>query len=114
MLKWTDIPGMYKGAAVIIVAVLSVVAYLGNYVTHVQADEQNQKVEKRLDKQQAYAQSRFQYILVLSFQKEKLAVIEKKAQAVADNNAAEAEKLEQEIQTIRDSIKGLCDQLDDC
>ena len=102
-MKLTDISNSYKAAATIVVATVFMVTFHAQFVTETEAAEQQSK-----------AQDEIRLLRVDGFETEKRALIREKSKAVEANKIADAETLEQQIQTIRDKIKSLCDQLDDC
>lgn len=103
MIKWDEIPKIYQAGAALVAIVVFVMTYHDRFVTEAEAMER--------DKQ---AQAQLVLLRVDNKEAEKRALIREKAKAVKAGDQAEAERIEQDIQTLRDQIKGLCDQVDDC
>ena len=103
MMNWKDIPAYYKLIATAVAATVFVLGYHSQFITKAEAAETQQEVVNVLTAMRVDAK-----------EEKKERKIEEKAEAVASGDTAKAEKLEQEIQTLRDQIKGLCDQIDDC
>lgn len=114
MVTLKDIPDMYKAGAVLVILVIGGMTYHDKFAIAEDVSKQYQTMQVQMVEQQVATTNQIQYMLVLSMEDKKELKINAKAKAVADNNTVDAEKLEQEIQTLRDRIKGLCDQLDDC
>lgn len=94
---------MYKAAGVVVAMTVFVLTYHDQFVTDAEAAEQESR-----------AQNQIKLLRVDGYETEKRVLIREKSKAVELNKVAEAETLEQDIQTLRDKIKGLCDKLDDC
>jgi hypothetical protein len=103
MMKWDDIPSMYKVVATVVTITVFVLTYHDQFVTDAEAMEQVNK-----------SQAQLVLLRVDNKEAEKRALIREKARAIKANDIAEVERLEQDIQTLRDQIKGLCDQVEDC
>lgn len=100
---WKDIPDMYKYAAAIVAATVFVLTYHDQFVTEVEAAERDQQVVDQL------------VLIRVDMKQEKLdRKIGEKSKAVEVSDTAEAEKIEQEIRNLREQIKSLCDQVEDC
>jgi len=103
MVRWDDIPKIYQAGLAVVAITAFVLTYHNRFVTVAEAMElKNQQQEQlillRVDNKEA----------------EKRTLIREKAKAVAAERDAEAEKLEQDIRTLRDQIKGLCEEIKDC
>jgi replication fork clamp-binding protein CrfC len=103
MIKWQDIPDMYKAGAALVALTVFVLTYHNQFVTTAEAMEMKQQQQEQLI-----------LLRVDNKEAEKRALIRAKAKAVAAEKRAEAEQLEQDIQTLRDQIKGLCEEVKDC
>jgi hypothetical protein len=102
-MKLDDIPKLYKGIAAVVAGTIFMLTYHNQFVTVAEAMEQQTKNDKQIT-----------YLIVLNMETKKEALIEQKVKAIEVNNPALTEKLEQQIQTLRDKIEGLCDNLDSC
>ena len=98
-----SIPAMYQVVLAVVAATVFVLTYHDQFVTTVQAAEI-----------QSQNQSQIKLLRIDGYETEKRALVRAKAKAVSGGKTAEAEILEQDIQTLRDKIKSLCDKLDDC
>ena len=103
MITWQKIPDIYKAVVAVVLVTVFVLTYHDQFVTDAEAAEQ-----------QKQAQEQIKLLRVDGYETEKRTLVREKAKAVEFNKVAEAEKLEQDIQTLRDKIKGLCDQVEDC
>ena len=103
MLKFEDIPKIYKAAVVLVVATVFIIGYHDQFLTVVEAAEQ-----------QKQSKDEIRLLRVDGYETEKRQLVREKAEAVEQKKPAKAEILEQDIQTLRDKIKSLCDQLEDC
>ena len=103
MMKWQDIPNMYKGAAAIVAVTAFGLNYHSKFITEAEAMEQQTK-----------AQAQLIALRVDGKESEKRSLIRAKTKAVEANKTAEAEQIEQDIQTLRDQINSLCRQIEDC
>ena len=103
MINWKNIPKIYKGGVAIVAFTVFILGYHDQFVTQAEAAERQQQ-----------ARDEIRYLRVDNLEIKKDALIREKVKAVEFNKIADAEKLEQDIQTLRDKIKGLCDQLDEC
>lgn len=102
-MNFKDIPSTYKAVVVIIAATVFILTYHDQFITNAEAMEQQNK-----------ARDEVSYLRVDGYETEKRALIREKKKAVKAGNIADAEGLEQDIQTLRDKIKSLCNQLDNC
>jgi len=103
MLKFEDIPKIYKAAVVLVIVTVFVIGYHDQFLTVVEAAEQ-----------QKQSKDEIRLLRVDGYETEKRQLVREKAEAVEQKKPAKAEILEQDIQTLRDKIKSLCDQLEDC
>lgn len=105
MIKWGDIPDIVKAIVVVGGFLVWAVTYHDQFVTTSQAAEQQLNNEQQIGA-----------LLVVGLESEKRALIKEKARAIERQDAAEADKAEQDIQTLRDRIKGVCERnkLKDC
>lgn len=94
---------MYKAGAALVALTVFVLTYHNQFVTTAEAMEMKQQQQEQLI-----------LLRVDNKEAEKRALIRAKAKAVAAEKRAEAEQLEQDIQTLRDQIKGLCEEVKDC
>ena len=94
---------MYKAGVVLVAVTVFVLGYHNQFITEVEAMESATK-----------AQSQLILLRVDNKEAEKRTLIREKTKAIEQNKMAQAEKLEQDIQTLRDQIKGLCDQISEC
>ena len=103
MIGWKEIPAMWQAAAALVAATVFVLTYHNQFITEAEAEEQN-------------AQNQAQLILLRVDNKEaeKRTLIREKAKAVKSDDVEEAERLEQDIQTLREEIQRLCDQIKEC
>lgn len=113
-MKWTNIPDVYKGAVALVFLTIGGYTYHEKFITNAEASEEFTKVRSQMVQQQVATTNQIQYLLVLNMESNRDILIKEKAAAVAAGDTAEAEKLGQNIQSLRDRIKGLCDQLSDC
>lgn len=97
------VPDIYKFALVVIAATVFVLTYHDKFVTIAQAAESKRVVDEQM-----------LLMRVDSKEKEKRVLIREKAKAVKIKDVADAEIIEQDIQTLRDQIKKLCSQTDKC
>lgn len=102
-MTFKDIPVIYKSIGVVVAATVFVLTYHDRFITEAEAAEL-QKVQ----------QAQLILLRVDNKEAEKRTLVREKAKAVEENKLAQAEKLEQDIQTLRDQIKGLCDQIEEC
>ena len=103
MLKWNDIPNIYKGMATVVVATVFVLTYHDRFITEAEAMEQQNK-----------AQAQLILLRVDNKEAEKRTLIRDMKKAIQENRTADADALKEDIQTLRDQIKGLCDQIEEC
>ena len=103
MINWDEIPTMYKFGAVVATATLAMFTYHTRFVTHAEAEQQQSKQQAQLI-----------LLRVDNKEAEKRVLIREKAKAMERAKIAEAEKIEQDLQTLRDQIKSLCDQVNEC
>jgi hypothetical protein len=101
--KWDDIPALYKTIATVVVATVFVLTYHDQFVTLAEAMEQQTKASHQLIK-----------LRVDNKETEKRTLIREKKKATRDGDMTEVAVLNEDIQTLRDQIKSLCDQIDDC
>ena len=94
---------MYKAGVVLVAVTVFVLGYHNQFITEAEAMERATK-----------AQSQLILLRVDNKEAEKRTLIREKTKAIEQNKMAQAEKLEQDIQTLRDQIKGLCDQISEC
>jgi len=103
MVNWKDIPDLYKGGVVLVALTVFVLTYHDRFITEAEAMEQQQKNDQQI-----------KVLIVLNFEDKLTQRIKEKVKAVEAGDMAEAERLEQDIQTIRDRIKSLCENLEEC
>jgi len=104
-MKWQDIPDVVKGIVVVGGFLVWAITYHDQFMTVTQAAEQQLSTEQQISG-----------LLVVGLEAEKRALIKEKAKAIEAGDAAESDKVEQNIQTLRDRIKGVCErnELKDC
>jgi len=95
------IPGYYQAGVILVGLVVFVLTYHDQFITNVEAMEQ-----------QKLARDEVRLLRVDGYETEKRGLIKEKKEAIKNNDAAEAEAIEQDIQTLRDKIKNLCGKLD--
>jgi hypothetical protein len=103
MIKWKEIPDMYKFAVAVVLATVFVLTYHNQFMT-VEAAE---KAEEKHD-------AKITLLIVTLKESEKRTRIGELAKAKEAGDIAEAERIDQDIQTLRDEIISLCDQIDEC
>lgn len=94
---------MWQAAAALVAATAFVLTYHNQFITEAEAEEQR-----------VQTQSQLILLRVDNKESEKRTLIREKAKAVDSNDVAEAERLEQDIQTLREEIKRLCNQIKEC
>ena len=102
-MKLDEIPKIYQAGAAIVALTVFVLTYHNRFVTTAEAMELKQQQQEQLI-----------LLRVDNKEAEKRSLIREKSKAVAADKPAEAERLEQDIQTLRDQIKGLCEEVKDC
>ena len=103
MVNWKVIPVAWQMVVAVVAATVFVLTYHDRFVTDAEAEEQ-----------QAQHQAQLILLRVDNKEAEKRTLIREKAKAVKADNAEEAERLEQDIKTLREEIERLCDQIKEC
>ena len=103
MKTWQDIPNAYKAVGTIVVATVFMLTYHDQFITDAEAMEQQKKNDAQI-----------QFLLVLGYEREKTILIKEKVLYLERDNKPEVARVNEEIQTLRDKIKGICDQIKDC
>ena len=103
MIKWQDIPDLYKYTVAVVTVSVLVLTYHDQFVTKAEAAETASKTEAQI-----------KLMRVDNKEAEKRTLIREKGKAVKEGRAADAEMLEQDIQTLRDQIKSLCENIKEC
>jgi hypothetical protein len=101
--KWEQLHGLYKIIAAVVIGTLIAASYHDRFVTHAQAAEQQRK-----------ARDEITLMRVDNKKAELRTLIEDKADAQEEGKVAKVSRLEGNIQTLRDDIKSLCDQVAGC
>ena len=105
--KWEDIPKIYKGVVVIVAVTAFFITFHDQFVTESEAAEKS-KQERKANNEQIIM------LRVDNKEAEKRTLVRDKAKAIDAGKKAEADTLQQDIETLRSQIKGLCDQIDSC
>jgi phage host-nuclease inhibitor protein Gam len=102
-MNWKEIPAMWQAAGALVAATVFVLTYHNQFVTQAEAEEKDERHQAQLI-----------LLRVDNKEAEKRTLIREKAEAVEQNDAAKAERLEQDIKTLREEIQRLCDQIEEC